>query len=83
MYSKFRPINDNVLVKLVPKETKTATGILLPEQAKVDNQKAMIVCPGNSKQLEPQDIVILKKFAGHELDDEFIVIKEEDILGVL
>ena len=83
MYSKFRPINDSVLVKLVPKETKTSTGLFLPQQASVDNQKAMVVCPGNSKQLNPEDIVILKKFAGQELDDEFVVVKEEDILGVL
>lgn len=83
MYSKFRPINDNVLVKLVPKETKTSSGLFLPEQSAVDNQKAAVVCPGNSKQLYVDDMVILKKFAGQELDDEFIVVKEEDILGVL
>lgn len=83
MYSKFRPINENVLVKLVPKETKTSTGLFLPEQSSVDNQKAIVICPGNSKQLQVEDMVILKKFAGQELDDEFVVVKEEDILGVL
>jgi len=83
MFSKFRPINKNVLVQLVPKETRTSSGIYLPEQAKEENQKAKVVCPGNSKQLSKDDLVILTKFTGHELDNEFLVVKEEDILGVL
>lgn len=83
MYSKFRPINSNVLVKLVEKETTTQSGLFIPESAQDNQQKAVVICPGNSKQLHVDDKVVYKKFMGHALDEQFLVIKEDDILGVL
>ena len=83
MFGKFRPINDNVLVKLVEKETKTSSGLFIPEAAQEKNQKAIVVCPGNSKQLNVDDNIFYKKYMGTALDEQYLLLKEEDILGVL
>lgn len=84
MYADFKPINDGVLVKLMPKETKTATGLFIPDDAQENTQQATVVHPGNSKQVALGDKVFCKKYTGHILlDDEYMVIREEDILGVL
>lgn len=83
MYEKFRPINENVLVKLIEKEKTTSGGLYIPEDAQEKNQKAIVICPGNSKQLNVGDHVFYKKYMGVALDDKFLVLKEEDILGVL
>lgn len=83
MYSKFRPINSFILVKLVEKETTTSSGLFIPESAQDNKQQAVVICPGNSKQLQADDKIIYKNFMGHKLDEQFLVLKEEDILGVL
>lgn len=83
MYAKFRPINENVLVKLIEKEKTTSGGLYIPEDAQEKNQKATVICPGNSKQLNVGDNVFYKKYMGIALDDKYLVLKEEEILGVL
>ncbi len=83
MFSKFRPINENILVKLIEKETKTSGGLFIPDDAQEKNQKAIVICPGNSKQLMVDDNVFYKKYMGTALDEQYLILKEEDILGVL
>ena len=43
MYAKFRPINENVLVKLIEKEKTTSGGLYIPEDAQEKNQKATVI----------------------------------------
>ncbi len=83
MYTQFRPINDFVLVKLVEKETTTSGGLYIPEDSQEKNNKAIVICPGNSKQLSKDDVVFYKKYMGTALDDKFLVLKEDEILGVM
>lgn len=83
MYAKFRPINENVLMMLIEKEKTTSGGLYIPEDAQEKNQKATVICPGNSKQLQVGDNVFYKKYMGIALDDKYLVLKEEEILGVL
>jgi co-chaperonin GroES (HSP10) len=83
MYSNFKPINDGVLVKLSTHEKTTSTGIIIPKDAQEKMQQAVVVHAGNSKQLVVQDKVFLKKYVGHVLNEEYVVVREEDILGVL
>lgn len=83
MFAQFKPINDNILVKLMDKNTITQGGIIIPDEAQEKNQTAHVVHPGNSKQLVAGDKVYYKKYLGHALDDVYMVLREEDILGVL
>jgi chaperonin GroES len=83
MFSNFKPINDNVLVELKPKEVTSAGGIIIPDQAQDKNQMAIVVHPGKSAQLNIGDTVFYKKYLGHALDETYLVLREEEILGVM
>lgn len=83
MFKNFKPINDNILVELEPKETKTAGGIIVPTEAQEKTTKATVVHPGKSEQLCFGEKVFFKRFMGTPLDDKYLVLREEDILGIL
>ena len=83
MFSKFKPINDNILVELKPKEVTSAAGIIIPDQAQDKNQMAIVVHAGKSNQVKAGDTVYYKKYLGHALDDIHLVLREEEILGIL
>ncbi len=83
MFKKFKPINDNILVELEPKETKTSGGIIVPTEAQEKTQKATVLHAGKSEQLLIGDKIFFKKFMGTALDEKHLVLREEDILGVL
>jgi chaperonin GroES len=96
MTMKLRPLNDRVLVKRVPEETKTAGGLFIPETAKEKPARGVIVAVGpgslrdDGKRLEPTvkagDQVLFGKYAGTEIKldgEEHIILKEDEILGVL
>lgn len=83
MYANFKPINDGVLVKLVEKESTTKSGIIIPKDAQEKTQEGYVVNPGKSIQVHKDDKIFFKKYLGHPLNDEYIVLREEDILGVL
>lgn len=83
MFKNFKPINDNVLVELEPKETKTSGGIIVPTEAQEKTTKATVLHCGKSTQLCVGDKIFFKRFMGTSLDDNHLVLREEDILGVL
>ncbi len=83
MYSKLKPINDGILVELVAKTPTSAGGIIIPEQAQEKSQLGKVIHAGQSKQLVAGDMIYYKKYLGHSLDDKLIVLREEDILGVV
>lgn len=93
---KIRPLQDRILVKRVEAEEKTATGIIIPDNAKEKPMEGEIVAVGNGKTLadgsvsKPDvrvgDRVLFSKYAGSEvkLDGgvEYIILREDDVLGV-
>lgn len=83
---KLRPLGDRYIVKKLKKEEKTAGGILLPDSAKKDLNKAKIVAVNPEAELKVDDIVLLANFAGNKIEDkdgnEFIVVKGDDIIAV-
>lgn len=85
MFSTMKPINDNVLVKLMKKETQTESGIFIPEEAQEKTQQGTVLCAGKSEQIKLGDKIYFKKYMGIELgkNTDFIVLKESDILGIL
>jgi chaperonin GroES len=93
---KIRPLGDKILVKRVEAQTKTSSGIYLPETAKEKPQEATIVSLGvgklldNGKRAEFQvkkgDKILISKWGGTEIkinDEEMLVLSEEDVLAVL
>ncbi|QKV58640.1 MAG: co-chaperone GroES [Dechloromonas sp.] len=91
-----RPLHDRVIVKRVEAERTTASGIVIPDSAgeKPDQGEVLAVGPGkrddNGKHI-PVDVkvgdrVLFGKYAGQAVKvdgQEVLVMREEDIMGVL
>ncbi len=91
-----RPLHDRVIVKRLEEETKTAGGIVLPGSAAEKPSQGIVLAVGTGKVLDngtvrPVDVkvgdkVLFGKYAGNEVKvdgDDLIVMREEDIMGVL
>ena len=83
MFKSFKPINDNVLVELVAKEKTTTGGIIIPDEAQEKSQQAIVVHAGKSEQVKKGDKIFFKKYFGLNLDEKLVILKEEEILGVM
>lgn len=90
----FKPLGDRVLVKPMPAEEKSKGGIYIPDNAKEKPAEGKIVALGNGKTKDGEynfsvkvgDKVVYSKYAGDELKvdgEEYKVMKEEEILGIL
>ena len=90
-----KPLGDRVVVKVLEVEEKTASGIVLPDQAKEKPQQGevMAVGPGkvldNGSRLEPEvkvgDKVIFSRFAGTDVKaegEDYLILRQDDILAV-
>jgi chaperonin GroES len=93
---KIRPLGDKILVKRQEAETKTKSGIFLPETAKEKPQQATVVAVGDGKALEDGtrapfqvkkgDKVLIGKWGGTEIKidgQEHLILSEDDILAVV
>lgn len=92
---KVKPIFDNVLIKPLEVEVKTASGIILPDSAKEKPQMGEVVEVGPGKiddgKLIPVSVkkgqkVIYKKWGGNEIKingEELILVEEKDILAII
>src|SRR5258705_9181944 len=91
---KFRPLHDRVVVKRIEAEEKSAGGIIIPDTAKEKPQTGEVVAVGpggrdESGKLIPIDIkagdkVLFGKWSGTEVKidgDEYLIMKESDIMG--
>jgi len=93
---KIRPLQDRILVKRLEGETKTAGGIIIPDNAKEKPQEGEVVAVGNGKfladgKLQKPDVkkgdkVLFSKYSGSEVKVdgvEMLILREDDLLGVL
>ncbi|MBM17813.1 MAG: co-chaperone GroES [Epsilonproteobacteria bacterium] len=83
MFQKLRPINNNIWVKLVQEDTKTAGGLYIPDSAKQDAQIGLVQAVGQGTQIKAGEKVFFGKYSGTKAGEEYIVLKEEDVLGVI
>ena len=91
-----KPLDDRVLVKPTEPETKTKSGIFLPESAKEKPMTGTVVAVGPGKLLDDGkrsalsvkagDTVVYGKYSGTEVDidgDEHMILRESELLGVI
>lgn len=93
MFQKLRPLSNHVWVELIEKNEKTSGGIYIPDAAQEKTQTAKVLATGPGKQNNAGSIVPMQvtvgdtiffgKFSGVAAGDKFMVLKEEDILGVI
>ena len=99
MALNIKPLADRVLVEPSAAETKTASGIIIPDNAKEKPQKGTVVAVGNGKKDEPLtvkvgDTVLYRKYGGQTLGldgiselkiegKDYLMMRESDILAII
>jgi chaperonin GroES len=91
-----RPLYDRIVVKRIEEQETTRNGIVIPDSAQERPQEGEVIAIGHGKRLEDGklvdldvkvgDRVLFGKYSGSEtkLDGvEFLIMREDDILGVL
>lgn len=92
---KVKPIGENILVKRLEPEEKTAGGIVLPDSAKEKPREGKVVEVGDGKllkngqrakcRLKKGNRVIFSSFAGTEItvdNNEYLIMSEDDVLAI-
>ena len=81
------PLADRIVAKPVEAEAKTASGILLTEQAREKTQLAEVVAIGKDVvEVKVGDKIAYSEYGPNRFkqgSDEFIIVKEEDVLAVV
>ena len=93
---KIRPLHDRVIVKRIEEERKSAGGIVIPDTAAEKPDQGEVLAVGKGKKTDdgkliPVDVkvgdkVLFGKYSGQTVKvkgDELLVMREEDIMGVL
>ena len=91
MALKIKPLADRVLIEPMAAETKTASGIIIPDNAKEKPQKGKVVAVGNGSKDEKMtvsvgNVVLYGKYAGTDLKYEgrdYLIMRESDILAIV
>lgn len=86
-----KPLADRVVIEPKAAETKTASGLFIPDTAKEKPQQGTVVAVGPGKKDEPMevkvgDVVLYGKYAGTEVnveDKAYLIAKQSDILAIL
>lgn len=94
--SNIKPLFDNVLIKPLEAETKTSSGIILPDSAKEKPQIGLIMAIGQGRKDDNGKIipisvkvgqrVMYKKWGGNEVKvgtEEWLLVEEKDILAIV
>jgi chaperonin GroES len=91
-----RPLHDRILVKRVEEKESIKGGIIIPDTAKEKPQEGEVIAVGNGKKTEdgkviPLDVkagdrILFGKYSGTEIkldDQEYLILREDEVLGVL
>ncbi len=86
-----KPLADRVVIEPMAAETKTASGIYIPDTAQEKPQKGKIVAVGSGTKDEEMkvkvgDIVLYGKYAGTEINinnEKFLIMRQSDILAII
>jgi len=91
MALNIKPLADRVLIAPAPAETTTASGLIIPDNAKEKPQKGTVVAVGSGKVDEPLtvkvgDTVLYGKYGGTDLKldgTDYLMMRESDILAII
>ena len=91
MALKIQPLSDRVIVEPQEAETKTASGIYIPDSAKEKPQQGKVVAVGKGKKdhemtVKVGDTVLYGKYSGTKLKFEgadYLIMREDDILAII
>ena len=86
-----KPLADRVLIEPLAAETKTASGIIIPDTAKEKPQKGKVIAVGPGTKDEKMTVKVGEtflygKYSGTELKLEgvdYLMMRESDILAIV
>ena len=91
-----RPLGDRVLIKALEAKEKSKGGIVLPDTAKEKPQEGKVIAVGKGKtseegkntplEVKKGDKILYGKYSGTEItvdDEEYIILREDDILAII
>ena len=94
--ASIRPLQDRVIIKRIEEGEQIRGGIIIPGSAREKPQEGEVIAAGAGKKLgsgerlamdvKEGDRVLFGKYAGTEVkldDDEYLIMREDDILGVI
>lgn len=92
---QLKPLADRVVIKPIEQESKTKSGIIIPDTAKEKSHMGEVIAVGPGKvedgklvemSVKVGNKVLYKEYGGDEFKmegEELIILKEEDILGII
>ena len=94
--SKIRPLQDRLIVERIESETKTSSGLYIPDTAKEKPQQGKVLAVGKGRvredgtiqplDLKAGDTILFGKYSGTDIKldgKEVLIMREDDVLGVL
>ncbi len=93
MVEKIRPLYDRLFVERIAADERTEGGLYIPEGAKEKGQTGKVLAVGEGRldtagkklplSVKVGDVIYFGKYAGTDVDDRHLILKEDDILGVV
>jgi len=93
---KLRPMGDRIVLKAVERETRTKSGIVLPDTATEKPQEGEVLAVGPGKvldngkrtalEVQVGQRVLFAKYAGTEIKidgEEYLILRESDVMGIV
>lgn len=81
------PLDDRIVAQQLKAQSKTASGLFLPDSAQEKPKAAKVVAVGkNAKNVKVGDQILYKEYSATEVKvdgEEFLIIKEEDVLATV
>lgn len=86
-----KPLADRVLVEAKEAETKTASGLFIPDTAKEKPQQGVVIAVGNGKKDEPMELkegdeILFGKYAGQEVNCDgktYLIMRQSDVVAII
>lgn len=93
---KIRPLYDRIIVKRLEAETKTKSGLYIPDSAKEKPVEGEVIAVGNGKAMDDGtvralevkvgDRILFGKYSGTEIKldgEEHLILREDEVLAVV
>ena len=86
---KVIPLADRVLVKTEKTESKTASGIIIPDTAQEKTQVAVVIAVGDDKEkikVKDRDRIMYDKYSGTNIKidgEDHLILKADDIIAII
>jgi chaperonin GroES len=91
-----RPLHDRIVIQRLEEGEQKVGGIIIPDTAKEKPQQGKVIAAGAGKirddgtrqrpDVKAGDLILFGKYSGQEIKlagEEYIIMREEDVLGVL